>query len=144
MYKDLCVPKNSNKRVIRRRPNSDALDKAREKYVQSSEIYRQRQEIVEHVFGTIKHTMDAGYLLLRTHPKAEAEMALVFTGYNLKRAYSILGFDQIMEALEEYSNRFLSSLKALVFCSKAIMAKLGYFGVLMLAETDGVSISHTV
>lgn len=131
-HKDLCVPKNSNKRVIRRRPNSDTLDKAREKYAQSSEAYKQRQQIVEHVFGTIKHTMDTGYLLLRGKPKAEAEMALAFTGYNLKRAYSILGFDKIMEELDALAHFFLPHIAALFPSSRKSWVILGYNGSSML------------
>ena len=100
-HKERCIPKNSNKRVLRRRPFSDALDRAQDKYSSSTELYKQRQQIVEHVFGTIKRTMGAGYLLLRSKRKAEAEMALIFTGYNLKRAQAVLGFDEIMEALDK-------------------------------------------
>jgi len=114
-HRDFCVPKNSNKRVLRRWPHNDALDRAQDKYAKQSELYKLRQQIVEHVFGTIKRTMDSGYLLLRTRRKAEGEMALVFTGYNLKRAHAILGFDKIMETLDTL---------ALMRCKKRLSACL--------------------
>jgi hypothetical protein len=50
--------------------------------------------------------MDGGYLLLRTKRKVRAEVALLLLGYNIKRAKSALGFEQMMEMLEEYSRRF--------------------------------------
>ena len=139
-HKDACVAKNSNKRVMTRRPNSDALDRARDKYAKNSALYKMRQQIIEHVFGTIKRTMDSGYLLLRTRRKAEAEMALIFAGYNLKRACSILGFDEIMSALDGFAQKsarkllpssaiLLKQLSTATF--RAIIGKLGYYEATM-------------
>jgi transposase len=94
-----CVPEGLSKRTIRRRPFSDALDRAREKYKDNCEVYKQRQETVEHVFGTLKHTMGLSYLLLRGTAGAGCEMALGLTGYNLKRALNKLGFDALMKGI---------------------------------------------
>jgi len=134
-HKDLCVPGNSNKRVLRRRPYSDVLDRARKKCEENRELYKLRQQIVEHVFGTIKRTMDSGYLLLRSRRKAEAEMALVFTGYNLKRAHAALGFEGIMLALDRLALKSARKLlpsstillkQGLAAKLRAITGKLGY------------------
>jgi transposase len=102
-YKDVCVPKGSSKKVLRRHVGSDALDKARARYAVDATLYKKRQQIIEHVFGTIKKTMHGDYLLLRSKPKVKAEMALMFCGYNLKRLCSLLGFDDIMVGINEYA-----------------------------------------
>ena len=67
------------------------------------ELYRRRQMMVEHPFGTIKHNMNAHYLLLRTIKKVRGEVALLFLAYNLKRALSVLGFEGLMERLKALS-----------------------------------------
>jgi hypothetical protein len=65
-----------------------------------------RQQIVEHVFGTVKRTMDGGYFLVRTKERVEAESALLFLCYNMKRAKAVLGFARMMELLDSYGDRF--------------------------------------
>jgi hypothetical protein len=63
-------------------------------------IYKRRQQIVEHPFGTIKFTMHGNHFLLRTLRKVRVEVALLFLGYNLKRVRNILGFDEFMRRLD--------------------------------------------
>ena len=54
-------------------------------------IVCQRKSIVEHPFGTIKRSMDAGYCLTRGLRNVGGEFSLTFLAYNIKRAISILG-----------------------------------------------------
>ena len=49
-----------------------------------------RQDIVEHVFGTVKRTMGFTYFLLRGFKKVTAEMSIIYFCYNLKKAYQFL------------------------------------------------------
>ncbi len=66
---------------------------------ENQELYKRRQMMVEHPFGTIKHSMNARYFLLRTLKKVRGESALLFLVYNLKRVQNILGFDGLMARL---------------------------------------------
>lgn len=59
----------------------------------------QRLCLSEHPFGTVKHTMGAYYFLLTGMRKVNGEVALALTGYNIKRATSILGFEKMMELM---------------------------------------------
>jgi hypothetical protein len=54
-------------------------------------IVRQRKSIVEHPFGTIKRSMEAGYCLTRGLRNVAGEFSLTFLAYNLKRVINILG-----------------------------------------------------
>ena len=54
-------------------------------------LLKQRKELIEHIFGTMKRSMDQGYFLLRTRKKVAAEMSLTVLAYNLKRVIKILG-----------------------------------------------------
>lgn len=62
-------------------------------------IIKQRKALVEHPFGTIKRTMDAGYLLTKGKPKVTGEFSLVFLAYNLKRVINIIGVKKLIEAM---------------------------------------------
>lgn len=62
-------------------------------------IIEQRKSLVEHPFGTIKRTMDAGYLLTNGKPKATGEFSLVFLAYNLKRVINIMGTKRLIAAI---------------------------------------------
>src|ERR1700745_1945539 len=50
------------------------------------EILRQRREIVEHPFGSIKQWMNQGAFLMRGLEKVRAEFSLTALAYNLRRA----------------------------------------------------------
>jgi transposase len=60
---------------------------------------RQRREVVEHPFGTIKLRMGATHFLLKRLPKVRGEMALHVLAYNLTRVLNILGIQPLMAAL---------------------------------------------
>ncbi len=47
--------------------------------------------IVEHPYGTIKGSWGAYYFLTRGLRSVSAEMALVFTAYNMRRVVNIVG-----------------------------------------------------
>ena len=63
-------------------------------------IYKRRQQFVEHPFGIVLFTMYGNHFLLRTQRKVRAEVALLFLGYNMKRAKEILGFEGVMARLD--------------------------------------------
>jgi hypothetical protein len=63
------------------------------------EIVRQRKELSEHPFGTIKRTMVQSYFLLKGLVKVNAEMSLTVLAYNLKRAVTILGVPKLIAAV---------------------------------------------
>jgi len=54
---------------------------------------------VEHPLGTIKQTMNQGYLLMRGLCKVRTEMSLTVLAYNLKRVMNILGVQKMVGAL---------------------------------------------
>jgi Transposase DDE domain len=67
------------------------------------DILRQRKELVEHVFGTMKRHMQHGYFLLKTLPKVRAEFSLTVLTYNLKRVIAILGVGKLLAALHDHA-----------------------------------------
>ncbi len=61
----------------------------------------QRKCLSEHPFGTIKRAMGATYFLLRGIRKVAGEFALLCLGYNIERAKNLLGFNKMMELMEQ-------------------------------------------
>lgn len=59
--------------------------------------YNKRQGITEHVFGTIKRTMNFTHSLLRGFEKVTGEVSFAFFSYNLKRVINILGVEKFLE-----------------------------------------------
>ena len=92
---------NSKGRVIERSAYDDYLEDNRERVKLNKSLYRERQAIVEHPFGTIKRQWGYDYTLLRTKQKVEGEFSLIFTAYNLRRAMSIFGVKSLIERLKK-------------------------------------------
>ena len=59
-----------------------------------------RRETVEHPFGSIKQWMNQGAFLMRRLPKGRAEFSLTALAYNLRRVLNIVGFTELMAAVE--------------------------------------------
>jgi transposase len=61
-------------------------------------IVKERKSIMEHPYGTIKRTMEAGYCLCKGKGNVSGEFALTFLAYNMKRAINILGAGNLLKA----------------------------------------------
>ena len=67
----------------------DVIDIVDRRTRTNKELYRKRQEIVEHVFGTIKAVWGYKQFLCRGKPKVTAETALSYLAYNMRRMVNI-------------------------------------------------------
>jgi transposase len=76
-------------RVICRYAYQAVLEKIEGRMKGNKALYRRRQEIVEHPFGTIKHVWGYKQFLCRGKAKVLAEVALAYLAYNMRRAVNI-------------------------------------------------------
>jgi len=97
--KDKCTT-SSKGRIINRSKHQDFLDIVDARTAENMDKYLKRQMIVEHPFGTIKRTMDAGYFLTRGLESVAGEADLIFLVYNMKRVINILGVKEIIKRLK--------------------------------------------
>jgi len=67
------------------------------------EKVKQRKTIVEHPFGTIKMMMGKLCFLLRKKYKAQIEVDLYATAYNLKRLINIENMEYLLQKVREYN-----------------------------------------
>src|SRR5215212_10534898 len=86
-------------RRITRWENEAVLEAVQRRLDLNPGAMRQRREVVEHPFGTIKMRMGATHFLLKRLPKVAGEMALHVLAYNLTRVLNILGIKPLMAAL---------------------------------------------
>lgn len=79
----------SKHREMRRLSYQDILDIVDERTKNNKELFRKRQEIVEHPFGTIKAVWGFKQFLCRGKPKVTAEVSLAYLVYNFRRVFNI-------------------------------------------------------
>jgi hypothetical protein len=85
-----CTRSAKEGRRITRWEHEGLLDAMAERVLMHPDVMKQRKQIVEHPFGTVKRAMNHGYFLFRGLPKVRAEMRLTVLAYNLKRVMTIL------------------------------------------------------
>ena len=90
-------------KAIQRSQYQELVDNNKTRVENNKEYYRQRQAIVEHPYGTIKRQWGFCYIMTKKFKqRAEADVGLIFTAYNLRRLISIIGIESLMEYLESF------------------------------------------
>ncbi len=111
-FKEACAGqgnlRNSKGRVIERSEYEAYLEANRERVKLNRELYRKRQQIVEHPFGTVKRQWGYHYTLLKGKEKVSGEFHLIFTCYNLRRCMTIWGVKGLIERLRAAFLAFLA------------------------------------
>lgn len=102
-----CTQDKRGYRILSRSEYAKIYEEADRNYRENADIYKLRQQIVEHPFGTVKHSMHGDHFLLRTRRKVRSEVAMLFLGYNLKRVLKVLGFSDMMARLDAFFNYIL-------------------------------------
>ena len=91
---------NNSFRAVSRMENEAVLDRMQARLAQRPRFSTRRREIVEHPFGTIKQWMNQGAFLMRGLEKVRGEFSLTALAYNLRRALNIVGFPELMGAVQ--------------------------------------------
>jgi transposase len=99
-------------RVIERNIYSENFERNRRNAEENEDLYKKRQAIVEHPYGTIKRQWGFSYILTKKGmERASADVGLMFIAYNLRRIVNILPMEQLKEYLRVLSSSFLSHFK---------------------------------
>lgn len=88
---------NEKGRVLERSEYADAAEKNTKRVRKHSTIYAARQQIIEHIFGTIKRQWGYDHILLKGLRKNDGEFGLIYLIYNLRRIINILGPESAMK-----------------------------------------------
>jgi transposase len=96
----LCTRAKS--REIERSQYQDVVDENNKRVYEDPQLYKRRQQIIEHIFGTIKRSWGYTYTLLKGIEKVNGEMAIIFTIYNMRRGVSIFGVKELISRLKQW------------------------------------------
>lgn len=100
--RDLCTGRKSGGREIERSEFADAVEANLRNLQENTALYKRRQMIIEHIFGTVKRKWGFGYTDLRGLPKVNGEFSLIMTVYNLKRTINILGTKDLLQKIKTW------------------------------------------
>ena len=96
-------------RVIERSIYAPYYERNRTNKEKKEQLYRRRQAIAEHPFGTIKRQWGFSYILTKQGiNRASADVGFIFTAYNIRRIINILGQDLLKEYLRILASLFLT------------------------------------
>ena len=98
-----CTKGKANGRAIERSEYAGAIERNNKRVTGNPNYYRQRQQITEHPFGTLKRQRGFTFTLMKGKEKVLGEVGLEFIGYNLTRCVSIIGFDKLVKILQKYA-----------------------------------------
>jgi hypothetical protein len=110
--RDLCT-KARNGRIIERSEYAEAVKRNKDAIEKNRELYKKRQEIVEHPFGTIKRQWGFDYTLMKGKKKVDGEVGLIFISYLFRRLITILGINGLMKAVLSLKSLCLYLRKAI-------------------------------
>ena len=103
--------RSKKERILSRTTFTEYYERNR-KNIQAMELlYKRRQAIVEHPYGTIKRQWGFSYILTKKGiSRASADVGFMFIAYNLRRIVNILTHDQLKEYLRILVSLFLSKI----------------------------------
>lgn len=99
--KSKCTTSEEGRRIYRNN-YKEIIETMQKRMKENPTISGQRKSIVEHPFGTLKHTMGHGYFLMRGKKKVSAEMSMSVLTYNMKRVMNIVGITTLLTILENF------------------------------------------
>lgn len=103
--KHLCTSRSGG-REIDRSQYADAVEENNKRYGENSQLYRKRQEINEHIFGTIKRQWGYNHTNLTGLEKVNGEHSLIMLVYNIKRSINILGVPDLIAKLKKWNSPY--------------------------------------
>lgn len=124
VVKDECTKAKYGK-GIQRSEYQKLINQNKERIEQFQSYYRRRQAIVEHPYGTVKRQWGFSYISTKNGmERASADIGLMFTAYNLRRIFNIIGYKAMKVYLKDIALYFQSQIEwfwLYIVCSKQII-----------------------
>ncbi len=111
--KHLCTSRAGG-REIDRSQYADAVEENNKRYHANAQLYRKRQEINEHIFGTIKRQWGYNHTNLTGLEKVNGEHSLIMLVYNIKRSINILGVPELIAKLQKWNSPYKAKVLFLI------------------------------
>ena len=116
----LCTKSAANGKQVRRSEFATNIENNKKRIVGSEKLYKRRQAIVEHPFGTIKRQWGFSYIITKHGmQRASSDFGFTMVAYNLKRLVNCIGLNELKQYLESIVQLFwlnIDRLKSLLSC----------------------------
>jgi transposase len=129
--KDQCTSRKAG-REIDRSQYAEAVEQNQKRYQENPQLYRKRQEINEHIFGTIKRKWGYNYTDLIGLEKVNGEHSLIMLVYNIKRSINILGVPDLIAKLKTWNSPYKRKVSFLIKTEYIKLQLAIFFGQLKL------------
>ena len=94
----LCTSSKRNGKTVQRSEYTEGIELNKKRVEANKSLYKQRQSIVEHPYGTIKRQWGFCHIMTKkTIQRASADVGFMFIAYNFRRIINILGQDLLKE-----------------------------------------------
>ena len=98
-----------NGKIIQRSEYQGAVERNKENILAKPRLYKRRQALVEHPFGTMKRQWGFDHVMTKkTKARASADVGLIFIAYNMRRIINIIGKERLMAFLKACLATYLS------------------------------------
>lgn len=128
--RNLCT-RSKTGRLLSRSEFQPQYENNQKRFDKNYQLYRQRQAIVEHPYGTIKRQWGFCYIITkRGMDRASADVGLMFTAYNLRRLFSIIGQNELkkyFKELDHFLTPILISAKLILSVLTTTFRNLKYY-----------------
>lgn len=114
--------RNKHGRFIERSIYQEALEENEKRVNQNPEYYRQRQQITEHQFGTLKRQWGFTFTLMKGKEHVLTEVNLMMMCYNLRRLMSIFDINTLKSLLKGLAHNLLHVLDSI----RAVLSHLNF------------------
>ena len=109
LLRNACT-KSRNGRVLQRNEHAHLIEQNKERILRNPELYKRRQAIVEHPFGTMKRQWGFDHIMTKKFMQhAASDVGLIFVAYNLKRLMTIVSPEALKEVFESRLNPIFST-----------------------------------
>ena len=99
-------------KAIQRSEFQEYVDRNKNLINQNKQLYRKRQQIVEHPYGTIKRQWGFNYIIIKKYiQRAEADFGFIMTAYNIRRIINIIGARNLGKYMKGVFQHFLLKIK---------------------------------
>jgi len=120
-------------KAIQRSQHQSLVDENKLRINSNKELYRKRQQIVEHPYGTIKRQWGFSYITTKqTIQRASADVGFMMTAYNMRRIINIVGLNDLKKYLKSIAQFIWTSTAFL----KLFLSYLTIFKQLFMVETE--------
>lgn len=116
--------KARNGKLVQRSEYQYAVDQNKANIQANPELYKLRQSLVEHPFGTIKRQWGFDHIMTKkTMKHASADVGFIFVAYNLRRLINIIGIKQFREYLKPFVLQFFDKMAHQLLYSPLMLRK---------------------